>query len=207
MINQKSVTLLADTGASVVVVPEKIAKKIGLRSGKPMQFRTAGGLVTNYATTLDNLTIGPIQIRNVEAVINPSMHEDFALLGMNVLALLHMTQQREKTAASGLQTQNDGQHQERHENSNRQQHCRLHLLALVQQSPEAEYQPDGRKEKCRDDQAGHRWPAPALAGQRQQAAWRIDRATAAGAYNRFVLNFFSAKTTIHLQPRLSGSTD
>lgn len=93
MINQKNVKLLADTGASIVVVPERIAKQIGLKSGRPMQFRTAGGLITHYATTLDSLSIGPIQIRDVEAVINPSMQEDFALLGMNVLALLHMTQQ------------------------------------------------------------------------------------------------------------------
>ena len=92
-INQKNVKLLADTGASVVVVPERIARQIGLKRGTPVQFRTAGGLVTNYATILDTLSIGPIQISNVQAVINPSMQEDFALLGMSALALLNMTQQ------------------------------------------------------------------------------------------------------------------
>lgn len=92
-INQTEVKLLADTGASVVVVPERIAKRIGLKRGRPIPSRTAGGVVTNYATTLDTLSIGPIQISDVPAVINPSMQEDFALLGMSALALLNMTQQ------------------------------------------------------------------------------------------------------------------
>lgn len=92
-INQKQVKLLADTGASVVVIPEKIARRIGLKAGKAIPFRTAGGIVNHYATTLDSITVGPILIQNVQAVINPNMQEDFALLGMNVLELLHMTQQ------------------------------------------------------------------------------------------------------------------
>lgn len=89
-INGKQVTLLADTGASHVVVPEKIAQSIGLKKGQAMAFKTGGGTVPHYATTLDTLILGRIEMRNVPAAINPAMQEDFVLLGMSALALMDM---------------------------------------------------------------------------------------------------------------------
>lgn len=92
-INGKNVNFLVDTGASAVSVPEKIARQIGLKKGAPLSMATAGGVVVNYATTLDSLSIGQIEIKKVMAVINPEMQEDFVLLGMTALALLHFSQQ------------------------------------------------------------------------------------------------------------------
>lgn len=89
-INGKEVLMLADTGASHVVIPEAIAQKIGLKKGQPLAFSTGGGAVIHYATTLDKLTLGRIEMRGVPAAINPAMQADFILLGMNVMGLLEM---------------------------------------------------------------------------------------------------------------------
>ena len=100
MINRKTVKLLVDTGASLVVIPEGIARQIGLKKGQAMNFKTAGGLTTHYATVLETLTIGPIQINQVAAAINPAMQEDFVLLGMNALELLRFSQEEGKLVLS-----------------------------------------------------------------------------------------------------------
>lgn len=89
-VNGKTVAVLADTGASHVVIPEPIARQIGLKKGEPMQFLTAGGPITHYATKIDKLTLGRIEIRDVAAVINPAMRNEFILLGMDVMGLLNM---------------------------------------------------------------------------------------------------------------------
>ena len=73
-----------------MVIPEKLAQRIGLKKGAEMLFGTAGGSVIHHATTLDTLTLGRIEIRNVAAVINPAMREDFVLLGMSALGLMDM---------------------------------------------------------------------------------------------------------------------
>ncbi|QSA96313.1 TIGR02281 family clan AA aspartic protease [Methylococcus sp. EFPC2] len=93
LINGKSVRMMADTGASTVVIPEKIARRIGLKSGRPVTVKTAGGIVQAYETALDTLTLGRIEIRQVAAMINPAMQDDFALLGMNALSLLQFSQE------------------------------------------------------------------------------------------------------------------
>jgi clan AA aspartic protease (TIGR02281 family) len=88
-INGKDVALLADTGASVVVVPERIAAQLGLKKGAAMVFSTGGGSVPHYATTIDSLVLGPIELRNVDAAINPAMQQDFVLLGMSALGVMN----------------------------------------------------------------------------------------------------------------------
>lgn len=91
-INGHDVRFLVDTGASMVVVPEAIAKRIGLRKGKAMPFRTGGGIVNHYATELESLSIGRIQISDAPAAINPEMRDEFVLLGMSALGLLKFSQ-------------------------------------------------------------------------------------------------------------------
>lgn len=99
-INGTDVRFLVDTGASMVVVPEAIASRIGLRKGKAMNFRTGGGLVTHYATELDTLRIGRIQISDTPAAINPEMKEEFVLLGMSALSLLQFSQEGDNLVLS-----------------------------------------------------------------------------------------------------------
>jgi len=93
-INGKGVRFIADTGATLVIVPEKIAQQIGLSKGKPMSFTTAGGVVIHYATNLDSVTLGPIELRNVPAAINPAIQDDIVLLGMSALGLLDVQMQQ-----------------------------------------------------------------------------------------------------------------
>ena len=92
-INHKDVTFLIDTGASYVSVPERVAKKAGLIKGAPMLVSTANGTVTVYATTLDEISIGEIKLRDIKADINPHIDGDEILLGMSFLKHLSVTHQ------------------------------------------------------------------------------------------------------------------
>jgi aspartyl protease family protein len=92
-INGKPVRLIVDTGANVVVVPEKLAKRIGLKLGSATLSRTAGGVVKSYRTTLKSMVLGPIQITDAAALVNPSMQDEFVLLGMNALGLMDFRQE------------------------------------------------------------------------------------------------------------------
>ncbi|MFZ4703148.1 MAG: retropepsin-like aspartic protease family protein [Candidatus Methylumidiphilus sp.] len=89
-INGVVVRFLADTGATTVVVPERLANQIGLKKGASIPYKTGGGIVVHYATTLDSLTLGQIEMRHVAAAINPSMQDEFVLLGMSALGLMDM---------------------------------------------------------------------------------------------------------------------
>jgi aspartyl protease family protein len=91
-INGHSVTFLLDTGATSVSVPANVARRLGLKSGAPLRARTANGTITTYATRLDNVRLGNIQLENVRADINPHMRGEEVLLGMSFLRKLEFTQ-------------------------------------------------------------------------------------------------------------------
>lgn len=89
-INNAEVMFLIDTGATVVAVSEKLAKKAGLVKGLAIDVKTAGGTRTAYLTKIKTLTIqNDITLYNINATINPEMHEDTVLLGMGALKQLH----------------------------------------------------------------------------------------------------------------------
>ena len=90
-INQQKVVFLVDTGASFVSVPETVANKVGLKKGAPITASTANGNVTVYATILDSISIGEIELNNVKADINPHMKGQEILLGMSFLRNLSVT--------------------------------------------------------------------------------------------------------------------
>ncbi len=91
-INGQAVTFMIDTGASDISVPQKLANKLGLQPGAPINYQTANGIVTNYATVLDSVTLGSIMLRKVRASINPHVNGDEVLLGMSFLKYLEFTQ-------------------------------------------------------------------------------------------------------------------
>ncbi len=91
-INGEPVVFLVDTGATQVSVPAPLARRLGLRSGAPMSANTANGVVTTYATTLAQVQLGDIVLRDVRASINPGMRSDEVLLGMSFLRHLELTQ-------------------------------------------------------------------------------------------------------------------
>ena len=61
-INGQNVTFMLDTGATIVSIPQTIARNLGLRKGAPMTASTANGSITVYATLLNSISLGPIEI-------------------------------------------------------------------------------------------------------------------------------------------------
>lgn len=91
-INSHPVTFLLDTGATSVSVPASVASRLGLKRGAPLRANTANGVVTTYATRLDQVRLGEIELDNVRADINPHMRGKEVLLGMSFLRKLEFTQ-------------------------------------------------------------------------------------------------------------------
>ncbi len=90
-INDREAVFLLDTGATDVVVSDRLAKKYGLTRGRPGTAMTANGPTTVYSTRIARLQIGDIILYDVAASINPQM-DDFILLGMSALKHIEFTQ-------------------------------------------------------------------------------------------------------------------
>ena len=91
-INRLKVTFLVDTGATITAIPGELQQKLGLRAGPATSVSTANGLTTAYLTRLDQLSIGDIELYDVNASIIPGMGVDEILLGMNVLKHFELVQ-------------------------------------------------------------------------------------------------------------------
>ncbi len=92
-INNQAVEFMLDTGATAVAVPGRLAARLGLTRGPAVDIQTANGSATAYATRLDSLQLGEIEMHDVKAFISPSMDGDEVLLGMSVLKHLDFNQQ------------------------------------------------------------------------------------------------------------------
>lgn len=92
-INGQAVEFMLDTGATAVAVPGELAQRLGLSRGPAVEIHTANGRATAYATRLDTLQLGGIEMHQVRAFISPSMSGDEVLLGMSVLKHLDFSQQ------------------------------------------------------------------------------------------------------------------
>lgn len=90
-INGKPVTFLVDTGATQVSIPRHLADDLGLTSGVQGYAMTANGRVQTRATTIDELQLGSIRLKNVQASINMGMTQDEILLGMSALKNVEFT--------------------------------------------------------------------------------------------------------------------
>jgi len=92
-INDIPVTFMLDTGATNVVIPGDLASKMGLPILANSAASTANGTVSVYRTRINKLTLGNINLYNVDASINPSMNgEQQILLGMSALKKLGLIQ-------------------------------------------------------------------------------------------------------------------
>ena len=92
-VNDQPVNFLLDTGATLVAIPEHIAKKLNLRKGAEFQTETANGVSQSYLTRLDSVALGDIVMTNVQGSISTGMEFDEILLGMSFLKHLNMKQQ------------------------------------------------------------------------------------------------------------------
>lgn len=92
-INGLPATFLLDTGATDVAVPEALARRIGLERIGGGISQTANGPVAVWHTRLDEVRLGAITLRDVRAVILPSMQgSDPVLLGMSFLKQVEFSQ-------------------------------------------------------------------------------------------------------------------
>ncbi len=91
-INSFPVTFLLDTGASDVVVPAELARKLGLPKGPGSYATTANGEVQVFSSRINYLKLGNIVLRDIEAAINPGMRGNEILLGMSALKYLEFSQ-------------------------------------------------------------------------------------------------------------------
>lgn len=91
-INGEPVTFMLDTGATGVAVPLDVARQLGLRRGRAYPTQTANGVATSYATTLSEVAVGNIALRDVPAAIAPGLADGQILLGMSFLKHIEFTQ-------------------------------------------------------------------------------------------------------------------
>jgi aspartyl protease family protein len=91
-INGHTVEFMLDTGATDISIPASVAQEIGLKKLGRMQFYTANGLAEGYATRLEQVRVGDIVLRDLEASINPNVTDDVVLLGMSFLKKIEFTQ-------------------------------------------------------------------------------------------------------------------
>lgn len=94
-INGQPVVFFLDTGATIVSIPEPVARRLNLQRGVEMLASTANGTVTTYSAELDSVAVGDIELHRVRASINPQMQSDEILLGMSFLKHLEFTQRGE----------------------------------------------------------------------------------------------------------------
>ncbi|MGD8999895.1 MAG: TIGR02281 family clan AA aspartic protease [Granulosicoccaceae bacterium] len=99
-INGTEVTFLLDTGASDVSIPAPLADQLGLQRGPEQLYSTANGLITGYLTRVNSIRIGNIELRDVQASINPNNTDNEILLGMSFLRRLNFTQRGDQLILS-----------------------------------------------------------------------------------------------------------
>ena len=90
-INGRSVPLLVDTGASVIAIDRDVAERLGIdpeRLNYSSRVRTANGIARAAEVRLDSVRIGPIERRNVSAVVTEGPGIGISLLGMSFLGTL-----------------------------------------------------------------------------------------------------------------------
>lgn len=86
-VNGQPVNFVVDTGATLVVLTQDDAERVGLRT-EDLAFvgrsSTANGIVSTAPVRLDSLSIGPIEDRGIAASVNGG-ELDQSLLGMSYL--------------------------------------------------------------------------------------------------------------------------
>ncbi|MBW1824837.1 MAG: TIGR02281 family clan AA aspartic protease [Deltaproteobacteria bacterium] len=91
-INNKSVVFLVDTGANSVAMNVSTARRLDIdyESGKKSLASTANGVTRMYSVVLDKVSVGAIEIDNVEAAVIQDPGPAGILLGMSFLSKLEM---------------------------------------------------------------------------------------------------------------------
>ena len=98
--NNRSVKVLVDTGATMVAISESTARKIGIFL-KPSDFKykvnTANGVAKMASVTIREISIGNIRVKNVRAGVAKEGALTTTLLGMSFLNKLRRFEVRGDT--------------------------------------------------------------------------------------------------------------
>lgn len=90
--NGRKTKVLVDTGATSVAINETTARRLGIRL-KKSDFRytvnTANGSIKAAIATIDEIQIGRVRVRNVQASVVGDKSLSSTLLGMSFLKELH----------------------------------------------------------------------------------------------------------------------
>ncbi len=89
--NKHRSEVLVDTGATYVAINESTARKMGIRlrdSDFKHPVRTANGITYAAAATIDEIEIGRVRVRNVQASVSRDASLSTTLLGMAFLKKL-----------------------------------------------------------------------------------------------------------------------
>lgn len=91
LVNGVHVDMMADTGATVVVLTTGDAQRLGLDPGMltfDVPVQTANGRVMNALVVLDDIDVGGIVVRDVRALVAPDGVLAHSLLGMSYIGQL-----------------------------------------------------------------------------------------------------------------------
>ena len=94
-INGYPVDFIVDTGATLVSLSAREAKRLGIDYrvvGTPGQSSTASGMAAIYLVNLDRVRVGDIVLKNVQAAVHDGDFPPSALLGMSFLGRLNIHQ-------------------------------------------------------------------------------------------------------------------
>ncbi|MCB1481871.1 MAG: TIGR02281 family clan AA aspartic protease [Rhodobiaceae bacterium] len=92
VINGRRVPMLADTGATSVVLNAEDARKIGLRPHDEdftVRMNTANGVSRAAPVVLKDIRIGSIRVKNIQALVAEPGVLDINLLGMTFIGALN----------------------------------------------------------------------------------------------------------------------
>jgi aspartyl protease family protein len=96
IVNGLPVSMMIDTGASVVTVSAATATRVGLvaGSGPKWKVKTANGVTLASPVTLDSLSLGGLYMNKVDALILAPEAGDVNLIGASFLKRLVSVEQR-----------------------------------------------------------------------------------------------------------------
>jgi aspartyl protease family protein len=96
-INGKPVSMVVDTGASVVAMSVQEAQRMGLSylGGQPVQMSTANGLVAAWRIKLASVRLGDVLVYDVDSVVS-SGPMPYVLLGNSFLSHFQMNRNNDQ---------------------------------------------------------------------------------------------------------------
>jgi aspartyl protease family protein len=99
-INGEPVQFIVDTGATQIAIPARLAERLKLKRGMPVDLLTAAGPARGYSTRLQSVTLATIEAKDLAAVVAEGMQPEIVLLGMNFLRRLELIQRGDELILS-----------------------------------------------------------------------------------------------------------